>query len=341
MAQIHQYKRLENNLVRKIKNAVIWVVSKIGDFFVSIFKLLTRRYTIVMVPHSEKKIYNFHVSVLGIVMTFLVIIGLGGAFFWYSASSGRIRGSITEWNSELQDAELNLAQLRNEVNQLSRAARGFEAVLSNALVNMGSTPGELNLSELSSRSSPFSLIRSDDVLKEEIKDIRYLAAYLSSAVEPVKEIGDILDSQSTILSEIPSISPIKAGIPRHITAGFGINNDPFTGVPHMHTGIDFSTYRAGDPVIATADGQVTYMGYEPSGFGNYIIIRHQHGFYTRYAHLSAFRVETGQQVKQGDTIGYIGSTGRSTGPHLHYEVHIGSDYVNPDKYLNIRPNPAQ
>jgi murein DD-endopeptidase MepM/ murein hydrolase activator NlpD len=113
--------------------------------------------------------------------------------------------------------------------------------------------------------------------------------------------------------------------------------DPFNGAPRMHTGIDISTNRSGDPVVATADGQVAYMGYEPTGFGNYIIIRHPHGFYTRYAHLLSFRVETGQQVKQGDTIGYIGSTGRSTGPHLHYEVHIGSDVVNPEKYVNIRP----
>ena len=339
MAQIHYYKRLENNLVRKVKNGAVWIVSKIGFFFVSVFRILFRRYTIVLVPHSEKKVHNFHVSFIAIVVFFLVFFGIAGSFFWYSAFSGLKRRDITEWSSELKDTQVNLEQLRSEVSQLSRAARGFEAVLSNTLLNLGSTPGTLNFTAPSDSSSFFNLSRGDDILKE-MDDIRHLAVYLSSAVEPVKEIGSILDSQSAILSEIPSVWPIRGGV-GHFTAMFGINRDPFTGAPHMHTGIDLSTYRSGDPIVATADGQIAYMGYEPSGFGNYVIIRHQHGFYTRYAHLLSFRVETGQMVKQGETIGYIGSTGRSTGPHLHYEVHIGSDVVNPLKYLNIRPNPAR
>ncbi|MCL1813372.1 MAG: M23 family metallopeptidase [Treponema sp.] len=337
MAQIHYYKRLENNLVRKVKAGFVWIVSKIGKFFVTIFKFLFRRYTIVLVPHSEKKIYNFHVSVITIVLSFLIIFGIAGGFFWYSAFSGLRRGDITEWSSELRETQVNLEQLRSEVSQLSRAARGFEAVLSNTLLSLGSTPDTLTFAAPSDRSSFFNLSRGDDIEKE-MDDIRHLAVYLSSAVEPVKEIGSILDSQSAILSEIPSISPIRGG---HITATFGMNRDPFTGAPHMHTGIDLSTYRSGDPIAATADGQVAYTGYEPSGFGNYIIIRHQHGFYTRYAHLLSMRVAMGQQVKQGETIGYIGNTGRSTGPHLHYEVHIGSDVVNPLKYMNIRPNPVR
>ncbi|MDR2110836.1 MAG: M23 family metallopeptidase, partial [Spirochaetaceae bacterium] len=153
--------------------------------------------------------------------------------------------------------------------------------------------------------------------------------------EPVKEIGTILDSQSALLTEIPSIWPIKNGI-GHISQLFGQNENPFTGQYYIHKGIDLSTYRQGDPIVATADGQVVTVDYEGGGFGNYIIIKHKHGFYTRYAHLQSFRVHTGQKVQQGEVIGYIGNTGLSTGPHLHYEVHIGSDVVDPYKYLNIR-----
>ena len=335
---MHYYKRFENSIVRKFKNGFIWIVLKIKNFFLSIFRFLLRRYTIVFVPHSEKKIYNFHISVISMAMVFLIFFGMAGAFFWYSALSGRVRGGIGEWNAELRDTQVNLEQLRSEVNQLSRAARGFEAVLSSTLLNFGTVPSALNFAP-TDRSSFFNMSKGDDIVKE-LDDIRHLAVYLSSAVDPVKEIGSILDSQSAILSEIPSIWPIRGGI-GHFTAMFGMNRDPFTGAPHMHTGIDFSTYRSGDPIVATAEGQIAYIGYEPSGFGNYIIIRHPHGFYTRYAHLLSFRVETGQQVRQGETIGYIGNTGRSTGPHLHYEVHIGSDVVNPLKYLNIRPNPAR
>ncbi|MDR1307149.1 MAG: M23 family metallopeptidase [Treponema sp.] len=340
MAQIHYYKRFENNLVQKIKNGAAWLGARIGDFFRAAGRFLFRKYTIVLVPHSEKKVYNFHVSVIAMAAALLVFFGIAGAFFGYSALSGSARGGLSETDPRFRDTQVSLEQLRTEVNQLSRAARSFEAVLSSTLLTLGADPSAAGIVSASGESSSFfNLQGNTDVLKE-VDNIRQLAGYLSSAVEPVKEIGSILDSQSAILSEIPSIWPIRGGI-GHFTTFFGISSDPFTGMPHMHKGIDISTYRAGDPIVATADGQVAYTGYEPGGFGNYIILRHQHGFYTRYAHMLSFRVEVGQQVKQGETIGYIGNTGRSTGPHLHYEVHIGSDVVDPYKYLRIRPNPGR
>jgi murein DD-endopeptidase MepM/ murein hydrolase activator NlpD len=117
---------------------------------------------------------------------------------------------------------------------------------------------------------------------------------------------------------------------------FGQNENPFTGQYYIHKGIDISTFRQGDPIVATADGQIVAVNYDGGGFGNNIIIKHKHGFYTRYGHMQSFRVKLGQKVGQGEVIGYIGNTGLSTGPHVHYEVHIGSDVVDPYKYLNIR-----
>jgi murein DD-endopeptidase MepM/ murein hydrolase activator NlpD len=122
---------------------------------------------------------------------------------------------------------------------------------------------------------------------------------------------------------------------------FGQNPDPFTGQNYIHKGIDISTHRQGDPIVATADGQVVAVEYEQGGLGNNVIIRHKHGIYTRYAHMLNFRVRVGDRVQQGDVIGNIGNTGLSTGPHLHYEVHIGSDVVDPYKYLNIRSSMAR
>jgi len=335
MAQVHYVKRFENLLVLKVKNGASWVAGKIAAFFRAIGRFLTRRYTIVLVPHSEKKTRNFHVTVIAMVVSIMVFAGIAAILFWYSALSGRNRGRFAESDLRYKETQISLEQLRNEVSHLSRAARSFDAVLSGTLATMGMDPQAVGLNSTGwDRPSFFDLQNNDDILKE-VDNIRLLASYLSSVVDPVKEIGAVLDSQGAILSGIPSIWPIRGGI-GHFTAFFGINPDPFTGAAHMHSGIDISTYRAGDPIVATADGQVAYIGYEASGLGNYIIIRHQHGFYTRYAHLLSSRVESGQQVKQGETIGYIGSTGRSTGPHLHYEVHIGSDVVDPYKYLNIR-----
>jgi murein DD-endopeptidase MepM/ murein hydrolase activator NlpD len=121
---------------------------------------------------------------------------------------------------------------------------------------------------------------------------------------------------------------------------FGQNENPFTGQYYIHKGIDLSTYRSGDPIVATADGQVVTIDFD-NGFGNYIIIKHKHGYYTRYAHMQAFKAKVGQRVQQNEVIGWIGNTGLSTGPHLHYEVHVGSDVVDPYKYINIRSSIAK
>ena len=116
---------------------------------------------------------------------------------------------------------------------------------------------------------------------------------------------------------------------------FGPTLHPITGQWYIHKGLDFSTYRQGDPVMATANGQVVTVGYDTS-FGINVIIKHKHGMYTRYAHLSTATVTKGEYVNQGDMTGRIGNTGITTGPHLHYEVHIGSDVVDPGKYINVK-----
>jgi murein DD-endopeptidase MepM/ murein hydrolase activator NlpD len=336
MVRAHYYKRVENSIVKKIKGGFSWIGGRIRGFFRALGRLLIRDYTIVLVPHSERKVYNFHVKLITIFTGFFLFIGMAAALFLYSAAAGNARGGLTEQDSRFRETQADLERLRNEVNQLSRAARGFEAVLSGTLATMGANPTAAAAGE---RTSLFALPGNGDFSRE-VEDLRHLAGYLSSAMEPVKEIGDILNSQSDILSEIPSIWPIRGGI-GHFTQFFGQTPDPFTGMSHLHTGIDISTYRQGDPIVATADGEVAFIAYEPNGFGNYIVIRHKHGFYTRYAHMLSFRVEEKQQVKQGDVIGYIGNTGRSTGPHLHYEVHSSFEVVDPFPYLNIRPNPAR
>ncbi|MDR2742556.1 MAG: M23 family metallopeptidase [Treponema sp.] len=259
-----------------------------------------------------------------------------GAFFWYGASYSGTRGALATKDSRLKNTQASLDQLRDEISQLLRQTRSFQATLSGTLSSLGvDVPASAASSAVSGDLSSFFDIRETaEGTLQEVDDIRSLTEYLASVVEPVKEIGTLLASQSALLTEIPNIWPIKGGI-GHISMYFGQNENPFTGQYYIHKGIDLSTYRQGDPIVATADGQVVTMEYSPD-FGNFIIIKHKHGFYTRYAHMLSFRVTKGQRVQQGEVIGYIGNTGLSTGPHLHYEVHIGSDVVDPYKYLNVR-----
>jgi murein DD-endopeptidase MepM/ murein hydrolase activator NlpD len=343
VASVHEYKRFENSLVQKVKNGAVVVVGGIGSFFRAIGRAVTRRYTVVLVPHSEKKVYNLHITVLSVFCFFLILGGILGAFFWYGASYNQTRGSLADKDTRLRDTQANLDQLRDEVAKLLKEARSFEPALSSTLSALGADVKGINKTSAASAgdlSSFFDIKETPEGILQEAEDLRRLSQYLATAAEPIREIGTLLDSQSALLTEIPSIWPIKGGI-GHISMFFGQNENPFTGLYYIHKGIDLSTYRQGDPIVATADGQVVAVEFEQGGFGNNVIIRHKHGFYTRYGHMLSFRVKAGQRVQQGEVIGYIGNTGLSTGPHVHYEVHIGSDVVDPYKYLNIRSSIAK
>jgi murein DD-endopeptidase MepM/ murein hydrolase activator NlpD len=116
-----------------------------------------------------------------------------------------------------------------------------------------------------------------------------------------------------------------------LTAGFGNRIDPFNGRPEFHTGIDIST-PAGNRIVAPANGTVVRVGWE-NGYGRFVEISHGYGVNTTYGHLATARVIEGQRVKRGDVIALVGSTGRSTGPHLHYEVHAAGKTVNPLDFI--------
>ena len=340
MASVHEYKRLENKFVQKVKNAAGTTADFIGSVFTAIGRFLTRRYTVVFVPHSEKRVYNLHVTVLSVCCFLLVVSGIIAAFFWYGASYSSTMYAMANKDGRLRDTQASLDQLRDESKILIKEARNFENALSGVL----SALGKSNNNTLSQNASGdlgtfFGMKETPEGNLPEIDDFKRLSMYLSQAVPIITEIGTTLDSQGALLTEIPSIWPVRGGI-GHITMFFGQNIHPIYGQHYIHRGIDISTHRYGDPIVATADGQVVTAEYTYD-YGNYIIIRHKHGYYTRYAHMQNFRASVGQRVQQNEVIGYIGNTGISTGPHVHYEVSIGSDVVDPYRYLTIRNSLAR
>ncbi|MDR1096335.1 MAG: M23 family metallopeptidase [Spirochaetaceae bacterium] len=336
MAQIHDYKRLENSLLEKVACFFLGVARTVIAFLGRLLAAVCRRYTVVLVPHSEKKVYNIHVSLFSMVFTVLVLAGFLATVVWSFSSYGGYRTEITVKDTLLKGSEASLDQLRDELTDFLREARGFEATLSGVFSSLGldTQSRTLNPGYSGDLSAFFDTQETAEGRLREAEDLNKLAGFLASALGPIQEIKSRLNQQSSLFTEIPNIWPIKGGV-GHISQLFGENPNPFTGENYVHRGIDLSTYRQGDPVVATADGQVVSVNYDAVGFGNFVVIRHKHGFYTRYGHLLSFHVKTGDRVEQGDVIGYIGNTGRSTGPHLHYEVHIGSDIVDPFKFLNV------
>ena len=145
-----------------------------------------------------------------------------------------------------------------------------------------------------------------------------------------------MDALQRWLQGIPQVIPAAA---QYISSGFGYRSDPFDGDAAFHAGLDFKA-PFGAPVFAAAWGRVAFVG-QRNGYGNVVEIDHGNGLLTRYAHMSAFHARAGQPVRAGEVIGAVGSTGRSTGPHLHFEVRLNGQPVNPRPFLEVAPNVLQ
>ncbi len=337
MARTRKYKKIEKSFVSRLRNSFKSFFVKLGHFFVRIFKFFDGKLTIMIVPHSEGKVFNIQTNVFALVLGSFLIVGVAGSFVYFNHRNAGSSAEISRLKDENRESLASLDELRDENNNLLQSAKRFQDSLSQTLSLLGINQSSSASKTFGKNSDLSSLFDTQDIVSGSLKetaDVRQLTAYLESAVHPVEQIGKMLENQGTLFTDIPNVWPVKNGI-GHISMAFGQNVHPITQQWYIHKGLDFSTYRTGDPIIATANGQVVSASYDES-FGNYVIIKHKYGIYTRYAHMSTIRVHKGETVTQRQVIGTIGNTGLTTGPHLHYEVHIGSDVVDPAKYINVK-----
>ena len=183
-------------------------------------------------------------------------------------------------------------------------------------------------------ASFINLEEQNSGIMREVGELRDIKEFMAASTESLEKAQKLLKAQGDLLVEMPTFWPIIGGIGR-ITNYFGPEVHPFTQQWYLHKGIDIA-YRRGIEVLSAANGKVIERKYDPMGFGNYIVIRHSYGFATKYAHLDNVYVEEGDTVTQGQKIGTMGNTGLSTGPHLHFEVRIGSQVVDPERFLNVQ-----
>jgi murein DD-endopeptidase MepM/ murein hydrolase activator NlpD len=227
------------------------------------------------------------------------------------------RSATGELTSQIQTLEGVVDDLGERAKLDPAAARAIQKLP--AAVKSRAMGGPLTTSALSSVLST-SITSPDDTFGV----LRDLLQGLESRLNFVRH--DV-ERQEQLANATPSIWPTRGGL----TGFFGARSDPFTGEPEHHSGLDISAQK-GQSVYATADGVVqsaTYTG----DYGNLIVIKHEFGLSTRYGHLSAYKVKVGDAVKRGDVIGLVGSTGRSTGPHLHYEILVNGQLMNPLQLL--------
>ncbi len=291
--------------------------------------------TVMLVPHSQRKIFNFQVSRFTILFSSILIFALvtTSAIAIKRQRKTSIRKSLLQTenysiNNKLNEfielaikLKKNQKHLKKELAKLINIAGSaernlFKKVLTNTLGNVSVINPTLGRN--------YSL-REINELKKVIQKIKLLNSRL---IQVKKNINGF----KRIMKAIPSIWPIfaNAGI---FASAFGMRLDPFTRTPSFHTGVDILA-MPGRPIIASADGTVIAAEFHP-GNGNYVNVKHRFGYNTVYCHMQKYVVEAGTLVKKGQVIGYVGTTGRSTGYHLHYEVRLNNNPINPAKFLYL------
>jgi murein DD-endopeptidase MepM/ murein hydrolase activator NlpD len=286
---------------------------------------MDKRYsTIIFVPHARAKFRKMKVShrllfsVVSLVTSSLCLSGFFSVQYFTSLSQTHELSKLQRENRDLQAANEQFSKsvesLRTQLRTVEDRTRKLAIIAGISTLDETSQGGVGGIRQ-NDDGNPYR----DDVDK---------MSFRSHRVErDLSVLEQKFVAQAQLLSSTPSIAPVR-GI---LTDGFGGRSDPFTGEPGTHNAVDISS-AIGQPVRAPADGIVVKSEWA-NGYGNVIYLSHGYGYSTRYGHLSSFAVRPGAHVKRGDVIGYVGSTGRSTGPHLHYEVRLNNNPVNPLEYI--------
>ena len=292
---------------------------------------MKRSYTLIVVPHAGEPFRKIHVTtrtikaVVGVAAAAMILaVGMAVHYAAFFRDVGEVRG-LRLRNAELQrqnlDYELSVDRLNDRVGSLQEFVKKISIVA--GLENAQEPGAEIGVGgpndlDYTAPTSAYAMVKDDlDRMESELADIE----------DQSRVLDRFYEENTLMLASTPSIWPTRG----YLSSTYGYRKDPFTGQRTMHYGVDIST-PTGTPVVATADGLVLYANSRGS-LGNAVVIDHKFGLMTRYGHLSGFNTRAGARVKRGDVIGYVGNTGRSRAPHLHYEVWVNDRPAHPLNYV--------
>ncbi len=231
----------------------------------------------------------------------------------------------------VKQLELQMDELENRDNDIYRSIFSANPVPDSARIKDIEQKKEVKLVQTMGESE---LVKS---IGSQLNNLSLRTAYQTKSFDV---IGDLIKNKEKMLASTPSIQPISNKNLTHIGSGFGYRIDPIYKDLRAHKGMDFNA-PLGTPIYATADGKVIDAGFNTGGFGNRVVINHGYGYQTLYGHMLRIKARVGQEVKRGELIGYVGNTGKSTGPHCHYEVHRNGYPVDPIYYFYNDLSPGQ
>jgi len=231
----------------------------------------------------------------------------------------------------LKQLELKMGEITNRDNTVYRSIFEADPVADSARIKDMEQKKEVQLVQR---------MGSTDLVHTVIDQLNSLALRMEYQNKSFNELIGMVKNKAKLLAAIPAIQPISNKKLSRIASGFGYRIDPIYKTRKAHLGLDFAA-SSGTPIYATADGIVKFSGFSTNGYGNHVIINHGFGYETLYGHMVRVNASQGQQVKRGQVIGYVGSTGKSTGPHLHYEVHYKGKPINPIHFCMDKLTPVE
>ncbi len=247
------------------------------------------------------------------------------------AENEDLRQDYAVLNARLTELQKQMQELQTRDNEVYRAIFEAEPVPDSARIEEMEKAKELQYVRTLGESQLTRTLTSQ---------LNVLSARLAYQAKSYEDIGEMLKNKEKLLAGIPAIQPVANKDLRRVASGYGYRIDPVYKVTKFHAGLDF-TAPQGTPIYATADGRVKTSGSSSGGYGNHVVINHGYGYETLYGHMVRVKVRAGQSVKRGEVIGWVGNTGKSTGPHCHYEVHKNGNPVDPIFYFYNDLSPEQ
>lgn len=249
---------------------------------------------------------------------------------------------LAQQNRLLNDTYNDLEDELNSVQQQMKELEKRDNDVYRAIFEASPIPDSARAKELEAKEEVAKVekIKDNQLVSSIANTLNNLKSRIAAQKKSYDEVDDLVKNKEQLLAHTPAIQPVSNKDLNRIASGFGYRIDPVYKTTKFHAGLDFSAPQ-GTPIYATADGTVTTAGNTGNGYGNHVIINHGYGYETLFGHMVRVKVRNGQMVKRGEVIGWVGSTGKSTGPHCHYEVHKYGTKIDPIYFFYNDLTPEQ
>ncbi len=296
----------------------------------------TLRYEKLVTPFRVKLLRLFSFLAVALVTSALI------AYFAFQfvgspteklirAENERLKYKYQDLGKQVEEIEQQLQELEKRDNTVYRSI--FEA-------NPIPDSARAKAIEKEQEIAKVEKMRDHELVRSIQASLTNISNRVFSQKKSYEELAVLVNNKEQLLAATPAIQPVSNQQLNRIASGFGYRIDPIYKTPKLHAGLDFAAPQ-GTPIYATADGTIKSTGYSDVGYGNHVIINHGYGYETLYGHMVRIKIWRGQRVKRGEIIGYVGSTGKSTGPHCHYEVIKNGHKLDPVYFFYNDLTPQQ